>query len=126
MFLNHVKRELTKTTYSNVILCTKALSKQEGPNFCWDARFFNRLFESAACCKKRIQKTSILTNVWPFLFCQGFSTFRTNFSKKSGKLLQHQRVLVPHISKSKITTVWNPRNFGIYYNFFKPDILQIQ
>ena len=29
-------------------------------------------FQSPAFCKKRIQKTSIPTNVKPFLFCEGF------------------------------------------------------
>ena len=38
---------------------TKALSKQEGPNVCWDACFFNIFFEfeSAPCWKiKRLKK----------------------------------------------------------------------
>ena len=32
-----------------------ALSKQEGPHFCWDARILTPFFEfeSAACCKKK-------------------------------------------------------------------------
>ena len=54
---------------------TKALSKQEGPKICCDARFLNPFFEfeSAACCKERIKKKGIPTKVWSFLFCYGFS-----------------------------------------------------
>ena len=67
----------------------KALSKQGGPNVCWDARFLNPFieFESAACCKKRFQKTSIPRNVWPFLFCQGFSKDYLNTCQKSEELI---------------------------------------
>ena len=66
---------------------TKALTKQEVPNVCWDAHFFESFFWIFISCllqkKKKIQKTSIFTNVWSFLFCQGFSfpNFWTEFDK---------------------------------------------
>ena len=48
---NHLEISL-KTEIMNHII--KSLSKQEGLNFCWDARFLNLFFkfESAACYKK--------------------------------------------------------------------------
>ena len=64
-----------KTKFGSSKLRTKALSKQEGPKICWNACFLYPFFEfvSAVCCKKRIQKTSILTKIRTFLFREGFS-----------------------------------------------------
>ena len=49
-----------------------------------DARFSNLFFfefQSAACCKKRIQKRCILTNVLPFLFWQSFINIQMRLQK---------------------------------------------
>ena len=48
----------------------KALSKQEGPKFCWNARFFNPFFEfeSAACCKKGFKKRASKQTFGPSYF----------------------------------------------------------
>ena len=46
------------------------------PNVCWDAPFLNPFFATGSWLRnkiKKIQRWSIPTNIWPFLFCQGFS-----------------------------------------------------
>ena len=52
----------------------KALLKQEGSKVCsfFESSFYE--FESVAYCKKGFLEVSIQTNVWCFLFCQGFCT----------------------------------------------------
>ena len=58
-------------------LGVKALSKKEEPNVCLDTRFFLILFLNLSplpAAKRGVKKTSTLTNVWLFLFCQGFSS----------------------------------------------------
>ena len=53
----------------------KALSKQEEPNVCWDAIFFNPFlnFNQLPAAKKGFKKRCSSTNVCLFLFCQGFN-----------------------------------------------------
>ena len=60
------------------VLFTKALSKKEVPNFCWDARVFQIIsfeFKSGTCCKKRKDSKNKHSppKKWHLIFCQGFS-----------------------------------------------------
>ena len=65
---SHVKIWMTFALCNLILL--KALTKYEGPNVCWDARFFAAVFAPGSLfkLKGRLQKISIPTNVWSFLF----------------------------------------------------------
>ena len=88
---------------------TKAQKKIEGPNVCWDARFFNSFFcqlpakdfrafgvaleptqmprvkdflpwkSLLPAAKRRFKTQCIPTNVWPFLFWQSFTKLQIGY-----------------------------------------------
>ena len=62
------------------------------PNVCWDTPFFNLLFaaDSWFKFKKRIQKSSIPTNIWLFLFWQSFSGW-ANLKQTKAELWAYER-----------------------------------
>ena len=60
----------------------KPCQNKTGQSFVVMLGFFMSFFEfaSAACCKKKdMQKPSITTNVWSFLFCHRFSSLTSFF-----------------------------------------------
>ena len=56
-------------THASVYL-SKALSKQEGPNVCWDARFLNSFlnFNQLPAAKKGFKKQASLQELGPSYF----------------------------------------------------------
>jgi hypothetical protein len=86
-------------------------------------------FESAACCNKSIQKTSIPTNVWHFLFCQGFSKDYLKPCTKSEELTWYTFLFQPkktwikrvkdtaklHGFTLKTQLNWKPKQVRFFY-----------
>ena len=77
IILNAFFRKIQWKAFSK---CPKAPSKQEGPNFTWDARFLNPLLIWISCLlQKKVSKNEHPNKCFYFLFCQGFrSTYILN------------------------------------------------
>ena len=75
-----------------MIQVAKAVTKQEGRTFVGVLGFCMSFFEfeSAACSKKKDkQNPSIPTNVWHFLFCEGFTYQKNSFYQLTQDTMMH-------------------------------------